>query len=320
MKLVVTGPLGHIGSRFIHSLQADDFERVVLVDNMATQRYASLFNLPEGVPFDFIEADVFGMDLDSLFSGVDVVLHLAAVTDATRSFEIQDQVERVNLEGTRKVAEACVRQKSALIFISSTSVYGSQEAVVDESCPESELRPQSPYADAKLKSERILQDLGEKEGLRFINCRFGTIFGTSPGMRFHTAVNKFIWQACLGMPITVWRTAMDQNRPYLDVDDAVRALRFIVDRNIFDNRVYNVLTANSTVRMIVEIIREHVEDLEIGYVDTRIMNQLSYHVLNDRFRALGFEFTGSLKKGIGQTVQLLRNAHHQGLSGGPGVR
>jgi nucleoside-diphosphate-sugar epimerase len=134
-------------------------------------------------------------------------------------------------------------------------------------------------------------------------------------MRFHTAVNKFIWQACSGRPITVWRTAMDQKRPYLDLSDAVRALRFIIERKLFDNRVYNVLTVNSTVREITDILRSHVGDLQIEYVDTRIMNQLSYHVLSDRFCAHGFKFTGSLPGGIRETVDLLRN-----IRSGPGGR
>ena len=307
MNIVITGALGHIGSRFIHDLRPGDFGRVVLVDNLATQRYASLFNLPDGVPFRFVEADVFKADLDSLFAGADVVLHLAAITDATNSFEIQDQIERVNHEGTLKVAQACIRAQCPLIFISSTSVYGTQQEVVDESCSAAELRPQSPYAEAKLKSEQMLQTLGEKEGLRFITCRFGTIFGVSPGMRFHTAVNKFAWQACVGKPLTVWRTAMDQKRPYLDLGDAVRSLRFIMERNLFDNGVYNVLTANATVREIVGIIQSQIRNVQVEYVDTRIMNQLSYHVLNEKFRARGFAFTGSVEEGIKQTIHLLRN-------------
>lgn len=315
MKLVITGALGHIGSRFIHDLRPGDFEKVVLVDNLATQRYASLFNLPDGVPFYFVEADIFKVDLDSLFSEADAVLHLAAITDAAGSFEIRDQVERVNHEGSEKVAKACIKARCPLIFISSTSVYGTQQEVVDESCPDTELRPQSPYAEAKLKSERMLQALGELEGLRFMIFRFGTIFGVSPGMRFHTAVNKFIWQACVGRPVTVWRTAMDQKRPYLDLGDAVRALRFTINRNIFDNQTYNVLTVNATVREIVDIVQSYIRDVQVEYVDTRIMNQLSYHVLNDRFRSLGFEFTGSLAEGIRQTVRLLRNVRSKDPSG-----
>jgi nucleoside-diphosphate-sugar epimerase len=146
-------------------------------------------------------------------------------------------------------------------------------------------------------------------GLKAITCRFGTIFGASMGMRFHTAVNKFCWQATMSQPITVWSTAYDQKRPYLDLHDAARALSFIIHNNLFDGRIYNVLTHNATVREIVECIREFVPHLEISFVDNQIMNQLSYEVSCDRILEKGFTFTGDLRRGIGESIALLRQAH-----------
>jgi UDP-glucose 4-epimerase len=227
---------------------------VLLIDNMATQRYPSLFNLPEGVRYRFVEADIMTADLTQLLSGVDAVIHLAAITNAAGSFDNQDQVERVNFDGTERVARACMQTGTRLVFLSTTSVYGTAAAVVDENCSEDELKPQSPYAQSKIKSEKLLAKLAAESSLKFIACRFGTIYGTSIGMRFHTAVNKFVWQACMGEPITVWRTAMDQKRPYLELGDAVRALLFILERDLFDGQVYNVLTDNCTVGQIVEYL------------------------------------------------------------------
>ena len=255
MKLAITGALGHIGSRLIHEIAPGDFSEVLLIDNLATQRYPSLFNLPQGVRFRFVEGDVLSADLERMLEGVDAVVHLAAITNAAGSFDIQDQVERVNYDGTERVARACVKNGSRLISLSTTSVYGTAEKVVAEDSPESELKPQSPYAQSKLKAEKLLTELGGGSGLRFISCRFGTIYGTSIGMRFHTAVNKFVWQACMGEPITVWRTAMNQKRPYLELGDAVRALGFILEKDLFDGQVYNVLTDNCTVGQIVDVIR-----------------------------------------------------------------
>lgn len=308
MKLLVTGALGHIGSQFVRELNGGEFEEVLLLDNLATQRYCSLFDLPKGIPFRFVEADICADELDRHFAGIDAVVHLAAVTDAAGSFERKDQVERVNYEGVKRVAEACARAHSKLVFISTTSVYGTQKDVVDEQCSAEELKPQSPYAESKLRAEQLLQSMGTRDGLKFIICRFGTIYGTSIGMRFHTAINKFVWQACLGQPLTVWKTAMGQKRPYLDLDDAVRALSFILKRDIFDNRIYNVLTTNATVGEIVDVVRQHVPDVSVQLVDTPIMNQLSYTVSKERFEALGFQFRGSLEEQIRQTVELLRNA------------
>ena len=309
-KLVVTGALGHIGSRLIHSLRPGEFEEVVLVDDLSTQRYASLFNLPHGVPFRFVEADVCKAELDPLFSGADAVIHLAAIANAAGSFDIQEQVERVNYDGAMRVAQAAAQAGARLVYLSTTSVYGSQDEVVDEDCAPEALQPQSPYATSKLRAESAIAALGESSGLRFITCRFGTIYGTSPGMRFHTAVNKFVWQACMGQPITVWRTALNQKRPYLELGDAVRALRFVLAGDRFDNRIYNVLTNNSAVGDIVEVIREYVPDLKVELVDSRIMNQLSYTVLSERFRGLGFRFEGSLRDGVRDTIALLRDARH----------
>ncbi|MDD5209316.1 MAG: NAD(P)-dependent oxidoreductase [Elusimicrobiales bacterium] len=307
-RLVITGALGHIGSRFIHGIRPGEYKEVILIDNLLTQRYCSLFNLPKGVPFKFIEADICSCDLKALLKGADAVLHLAAITNAEGSFDKQKQVEEVNYEGTKRVAEACVANGCGLIFLSTTSVYGTQSDVVDEDCSIDSLKPQSPYAESKLKAERLLAELGKNAGLKFVTCRFGTIYGASIGMRFHTAVNKFVWQACMGIPVTVWRTAMDQQRPYLDLGDAVRAINFILAGNRFDNELYNVLTDNASVADIIAAIKKHVPDLGIKLVDSPIMNQLSYKVACEKFRALGFEFKGNLDEGVKKTIDLLRQA------------
>ena len=127
-------------------------------------------------------------------------------------------------------------------------------------------------------------------------------------MRFHTAVNKFCWQAVLGQPLTVWTTAYEQKRPYLDLIEGVEALKFIISHDLFDGRVYNVLTANLTVRDIVDLIRQEEGDVEVQFVESPIMNQLSYEVSNRRFKERGFQFTGSVEKSIGETIELLKKA------------
>ncbi len=307
MKLLITGALGHIGSRFIHNILPGEYEEVVLLDNLLTQRYCSLFNLPKDVPFKFIEDDVCTADMERYCDGMDCVIHLAAITNAAGSFEMQDQVEKVNYEGTERIARACLKTGSKLIFFSTTSVYGTQEEIVDENCSLEELKPQSPYASTKLRAERLLESLGKSDGLKYFIGRFGTIFGTSIGMRFHTAINKFCWQACLGEPITVWRTALHQKRPYLDLSDAIRAINFVLRTNMFDNQVYNVLTTNSTVNDIIERIRIDVPDLSVKYVDSKIMNQLSYTVSSAKFCSKDFIFDGKLEVGIRETLDLIRN-------------
>jgi nucleoside-diphosphate-sugar epimerase len=266
--------------------------------------------LPAGVPFEFIEADICDADLQTLFVGYDTVVHLAAITNAAGSFGNAKEVERVNLAGTERVARACAETSCRLIALSTTSVYGVASGVVDEDCPPEQLKPQSPYAESKLQAERLLADLARTDALKFITCRFGTIYGTSAGMRFHTAVNKFAWQACLGNPLTVWRAALDQQRPYLELSDAVRAIKLLLntDDDGFDGSIYNVLTENATVREVVACIRRLVPDVVVEEVDSPIMNQLSYTVSCEKFRRRGFIFRGNLQTGVRETIGWLRGA------------
>lgn len=310
MKLVITGALGHIGSRLIREMPTM-FPNVdiVIVDNLSTQRYCSLYNLPKTGHFQFIEADVLTCDLESIFTGADVVIHLAAITDATNSFNNREQVELVNFHAVERVGKACCNVGCAMIFPSTTSVYGTKAEFVDEDCSKNELIPQSPYAESKLKAEEYLNLLGSQQGLNYIICRLGTICGVSPGMRFHTAVNKFCWQAVMGQPITVWRTAMHQTRPYLSLGDAIRAFGFIIRNKIFNRLVYNILTDNLTPREIIDRIEQHVGQVQIEIIDSMIMNMLSYKVSCQHFKDLGFTFSGSVSTDISDTIALLSTSN-----------
>jgi UDP-glucose 4-epimerase len=307
LKIIITGALGHIGSRIVRVLpEVFPNSEIIMIDNLLTQRYASLFDLPDKGCYRFYEKNILDTDLRPVFEGADVVLHLAAITDAAGSFQNRNQVETVNFEGTVKVAEACREVGCPMIHLSSTSVYGTQKKVVSEDCSPEDLNPQSPYAETKLKEEDFLRSLSSDKAFQFVIFRFGTICGTSPGMRFHTAINKFCWQAVMGQPLTVWSTAKNQKRPYLALSDAIRAITYFMKKKLYDGEVYNVLTNNLTVNSIVEIIGEFIPNIAIDYVDSEIMNQLSYEVSNQKILNVGFGSTGSIRENIIETINLLR--------------
>jgi len=306
MKIIITGAFGHIGSYVLRQLPLNfPGAEIVLIDNLMTQRFVSIFNLPKIGNYKFLDKNVTIANLDEIFENSDFVIHLAAITDAAGSFERQEELEKNNFIATKKIADLCLKKNVKLITLSSTSVYGTQNLVVAENCSIEELKPQSPYAVTKLKEEEYVQKLCDEKGLNAIIFRFGTIFGTSPGIRFHTAVNKFCWQAVMSEPITVWKTAYDQKRPYLDLKDASNAFVHAINNLQFDGKVYNVLTLNATVKQIVETIRDFIPILDIQFVDNKIMNQLSYEVSCERFKNTGFSFNGDLKSAIGDTINLL---------------
>jgi UDP-glucose 4-epimerase len=312
MKIVVTGGLGHIGSFRIRQF-AQKFlnDEIVIIDDLSTQRYTSLFNLPGNIQYSFVEGKIQSIDISSILKNSNLVIHLAAITDAAGTASQPELIYQNNFESTHVLAQACMKHGVSIIFPSSTSVYGSQNDFVDENCIE--LFPQSPYAECKIKEENILKDFF-KIGLKGCICRLGTIYGTSPGMRFHTAVNKFCWQAVMGQPLTVWETAIDQKRPYLALEDAVNAIEWIIQNSLYTGKVYNIVTENQTVRDILYIIKKHVPNVTVNYVQHKIMNQLSYEVSAQRFQNTEFKFNGSLEKDIQNTINLLKNSNIQSFS------
>ena len=302
MKLLVTGALGHIGSRLIRSF--NDHE-MVIVDNLMTQRYASIFNLPAGNKIKFLDKDVRDLTEDLLYEHGPFthVIHLAAITDAAGNANNREGLFANNLESTIHIAELANILDIPLIFPSTTSVYGSQSELVDEECKD--LIPQSPYADCKLEEEAHLRGRFEN-GLRVAILRLGTIHGASTGMRFHTAVNKFIYQSKLNMPITVWSTALHQRRPYLGLSDAISAFQHVIENDLFGGDIYNVVTKNWTVKEIIDCIeRQNRSKCELELVDSPIMNQLSYEVSSKKFESTGFKFSGSLDSDVKDTLALL---------------
>jgi nucleoside-diphosphate-sugar epimerase len=258
----------------------------------------------------FYEYSILDKNIEKLFNDIDVVVHLAAITDAANSFNKKTIIKKVNFDGTKKIIEYCSKHNCKLIFPSTTSVYGTQNKQVDENCTIEELKPQSPYAEYKLKSELYLKKFSNMNKLNYVILRFGTIFGFSKGMRFHTAVNKFCFQASLNQPLTIWETAMNQKRPYLGVQDAVKCINFIINKDIFDNQIYNIVSDNCTVSEIINIIKSYKKNIKINLVKTRIMNQLSYKVLSKKILKKGFKSKSNINLGIKETINLLQGVNN----------
>src|SRR3989344_1523333 len=76
-KILITGALGHIGSRLIRDISRKAADHLVLIDNFLTQRYASLFDLLTDRRCEFFAEDIMTMDVEKRIKGTDAVIHLA---------------------------------------------------------------------------------------------------------------------------------------------------------------------------------------------------------------------------------------------------
>ena len=109
MNILITGGLGHIGSYFLNNFSGNynySHERIRLkvVDNLLTHRYATLFDLDRDITF--LDKDMDNLTKEDI-KGTDVVIHLAAITNAEKSFKNKDDIEEVNIRKTEKFINLC---------------------------------------------------------------------------------------------------------------------------------------------------------------------------------------------------------------------
>ncbi len=306
MNLLITGGCGHIGSYLVENIhKISKIKKAFVIDNLMTTQIQSFFNTQKKNKIKFFIKDLTKKDALDNFKKIDYVIHLASMTNAANSFNKKNLMYKNNLSCMKNVINFCINKKSKLIHISSTSVYGKQTKLVDETCEKKYLKPQSPYADIKLIEEDMLKNVKKK--IRYTTFRFGTISGVSKGMRFHTAVNQFCLNASLEQPINVYKTALNQYRPYLSLRDAFKLFKLTIEKDLFKNDIYNALSENCTVKQILKRIKKYKKNIKIKFVSSKIMNQLSYHVDKKKLNSEGILLNHNIEKDIHDTIKTLRN-------------
>jgi len=306
MNLLITGCCGHIGSYIAQNVyKIKKIKKTVLIDNIKSNRFCSLFNLKKKNNLKFLLRDVSKKNSLNDIKKIDYVVHCASMTNAEKSFSKKSEMYRNNLDCLRTIIDFCKKNNSKLIHLSSTSVYGKQTKIVDENCENKYLKPQSPYADIKLIEERMLKRMSKK--ISYTTYRFGTIAGVSSGIRFHTAVNKFCFNAAINENINVYKTALHQYRPYLSLRDAFKVIKFSIENDFFKNDIYNALSGNYTVNQILLKIKKFKKNIKVKFVSSKIMNQLSYHVSDKKINKAGLFLNAKIDQDIKETIKLLNN-------------
>jgi ferritin-like metal-binding protein YciE/nucleoside-diphosphate-sugar epimerase len=169
MKVVVTGATGNVGTSTIEALgQAPEVESIV---GLARRR-------PSWQPSRtaWRQADILTADLASIFDGAEAVIHLAWAIQPSRDLRT---LERINVEGSRRVFEAAVRAGvPKLIYASSVGAYspGPKEHPVEESWPTGGIES-SFYARHKAQVEDMLDEVEARQPeLTVVRMRPALIF------------------------------------------------------------------------------------------------------------------------------------------------
>jgi nucleoside-diphosphate-sugar epimerase len=305
MRILITGGLGHIGSYLISSLGAKNcVEKIVVVDNLFTERYTSMFNLQINSVINFKLLNAGDVLLRNCVreESIDLVIHLAAWTNSSKFLNKSEELFANNLESTKNIVNICSELNIPLIFPSSTSVYAPLKNEVNIAEDYSNFNTTNPYSICKIEEETYI---ASTPGLAYSILRLGTIFGPSVGMSFHTAVNKFCFQAATGQEVTVWKSAKNQVRPYLALNDLSDAIIHILENRIYDNKVYNLVSINATVDEILNIINKFTQT-KVNFVQNELMSEISFSVSSSKFEQTGFNFRGNLEKGIKDTLELFK--------------
>ena len=205
---LVTGGTGYLGQHLIDSLLADGIPvRALVYSDWKGEELEA-----KGV--EVVEGDVTDPEtLTGIAAGVDTVYHLVGGGNDGRRDPFQ-----INTEATRNMMTVCQgTDVRAFVYISSSSVYGRQPGLVDETTLPV---PRFSYPQSKLDAEQLLLEAAQTTGFPAAVARLGGLYG--PGAPMLAA--NLVQNGKLRI------TGDGQNTiSIIHVVDAVRALRAMAE-------------------------------------------------------------------------------------------
>ena len=294
MKHLVTGGAGFIGANLVKQLLADGHQ-VVVLDNYAAGKKEN--RIQSGA--EYVEGDIRkDEDLNKVCHGVDTIFHLAALPRVTFTVENPELTHDVNINGTLKVLLAARRHKiRRVVFSSSSSTYGGQDAgnlLKEDSAIK---MPVSPYALHKLIGEHYCRIFSELYGLETVSLIYFNVYGPyfDPDGAYALVIGKFLKQKKQGLPMTVCGDG-EYFRDYTHVKDVVAAnILAATSKNVGKGETINIGCGRpTTVNELVKIMGG-----KFIFVDPRPGDQRFSGADNSKAKKLlGWEPSIKLEDGI----------------------
>ena len=178
MNILLTGGAGYIGSHAALAL-LDDGHKVHIIDNLSTGNEKLIPNSAKFTNCNINNEEVISNLIQS--NNFDVLMHFAGFIQVEESVKQPEKYFENNTDNSIKLFNICKENGlTKIIFSSTASAYGlvSENKLIDEY---TNLNPQNPYAESKIKTEKFLFD--NKDKFQFIILRYFNVAGADEKLR-----------------------------------------------------------------------------------------------------------------------------------------
>lgn len=307
MKILITGGAGYIGSTLAPML-LEQGHQVKILDSLMYGG-ESMLGFWSHPGFSFVQGDIRDAAVvTEALSGMDAVVHLAAIVGDPACQQSPELAKSVNLEGSlllvEKSRELGIKR---FIFASTCSNYGRMADPTQYVDENSELRPVSLYAETKVEVEQRTLDLPPQPDFCPTLIRLATVFGAAARMRFDLTVNEFTAELILKKRLVIFGEQFW--RPYVHVRDVARAVSLILGSapDKISGQVFNVGSTqeNYQKKQLADLIHPYAPDAAIEYVHKQ-EDPRDYRVSFSKIQqTLGYEITRTVPDGIREIAQLI---------------
>jgi UDP-N-acetylglucosamine 4-epimerase len=311
-KILVTGGAGFIGSNLCEVLLRKK-NKVICLDNFATGKRNNIAGFLEDSNFTFIEGDIRNLDDCMLAaSGVDYILHQAALGSVPRSIKDPITTNDVNISGFLNMLVAAKNHKvKRFVYAASSSTYGDSKALpkVENNIG----RPLSPYAITKYVNELYAGIFAETYGLETIGLRYFNVFGKrqDPNGAYAAVIPKFVSQLMAGeSPVVNGDGSYSRDFTYIDNVIQANLLSLVADPKAI-NTIYNVAfgdrnTLNDLMGYLKKYLSEFdakIANIAVKYGPNRIGDIPHSHASVDKAKQmLNYNPQFSLQQGLKEAV------------------
>lgn len=292
MKVLITGSDGYIGSVLGPYLIDKGYD----VTGLDTGFYRSgwLFNNGEMIYPQYMHKDLRNITLEDL-DGFDAVVHLAELSNDPLGKLNPEITYKINHEGSVRLAKLCKEAGiERFVYTSSCSVYGKGDD--SYKTEESEVNPQTAYAECKTRVERDVSKLAD-ESFSPTFLRNATAYGASPRMRFDIVLNNLSGLAWTTGVIEMISDGMPW-RPLVHIRDISKAVWCSLEapKDTVHNEIFNVgdTEENFRVKEIAETVGEVFTGCELSFGKNTGDNRsyrVSFEKINSQLPGFSCEYT-----------------------------